>query len=40
MDDPSGEVLRYGIDLMAWNTAWWSDLERRLLETSRAQPDA
>jgi DNA-binding PadR family transcriptional regulator len=40
LDDPSGEVLRYGIELMTWNTAWWSDLERRLLETSRAQPDA
>jgi DNA-binding PadR family transcriptional regulator len=32
VEGPSGEVLRYGIELMAWNTAWWSDLERRLLE--------
>jgi PadR family transcriptional regulator, regulatory protein AphA len=32
VEGPSGEVLRYGIDLMAWNTAWWSDLERRLVE--------
>jgi DNA-binding PadR family transcriptional regulator len=32
VEGPSGEVLRYGIDLMAWNTAWWSELERRLLE--------
>jgi PadR family transcriptional regulator, regulatory protein AphA len=33
IEGPSGEVLRYGIELMAWNTAWWSDLERRLLES-------
>ena len=30
IDDPSGHVLRYGIELMEWNAAWWSDLERRL----------
>jgi DNA-binding PadR family transcriptional regulator len=30
IDDPSGEVLRYGIELMDWNVAWWADLERRL----------
>jgi DNA-binding PadR family transcriptional regulator len=30
IDDPSGEVLRYGIELMDWNAAWWADLERRL----------
>ena len=29
-DDPSWHVLRYGIELMDWNAAWWSDLERRL----------
>jgi PadR family transcriptional regulator AphA len=33
IEPPSGEVLRYGIDLMEWNVAWWGDLERRL--TSR-----
>jgi PadR family transcriptional regulator, regulatory protein AphA len=38
IEGPSGEVLRYGIELMAWNTAWWSDLERRLLETHPAKP--
>jgi DNA-binding PadR family transcriptional regulator len=32
IEGPSAEVLRYGIELMAWNTAWWSDLERRLVE--------
>jgi DNA-binding PadR family transcriptional regulator len=30
VEGPSGEVLRYGIELMDWNAAWWSDLERRL----------
>ena len=30
MDGPSAEVLRYGIELMEWNAAWWADLERRL----------
>jgi PadR family transcriptional regulator, regulatory protein AphA len=30
MDDPSGEVLRYGIELMDWNAAWFADLEQRL----------
>ena len=33
IEPPSSEVLRYGIDLMEWNVAWWGDLERRL--TSR-----
>jgi DNA-binding PadR family transcriptional regulator len=32
LEGPTGEVLRYGMELMAWNTAWWSDLERRLVE--------
>jgi DNA-binding PadR family transcriptional regulator len=30
LDDPSGEVLRYGIELMEWDVAWWEELERRL----------
>jgi hypothetical protein len=30
MDDRSGEVLRYGIELMDWNAAWFADLEQRL----------
>jgi len=30
VEGPSGEVLRYGIELMDWNAAWWADLERRL----------
>ena len=32
VEGPSGEVLRYGIELMDWNAAWWGDLERRLTE--------
>ncbi len=41
VEGPSGEVLRYGIDLMAWSTAWWSELEERLLATMprSGQPD-
>jgi DNA-binding PadR family transcriptional regulator len=40
IEGPSAEVLRYGIDLMAWNTAWWSELEVRLLQALPArQPD-
>jgi DNA-binding PadR family transcriptional regulator len=30
VEGPSGEVLRYGIELMDWNASWWGDLERRL----------
>jgi DNA-binding PadR family transcriptional regulator len=30
LDETSGTVLRYGIELMEWNAAWWADLERRL----------
>ena len=30
VEGPSGEVLRYGIDVVAWNASWWADLERRL----------
>ncbi len=28
--DPSGHVLRYGIELMEWNANWWSRLEAEL----------
>jgi DNA-binding PadR family transcriptional regulator len=28
--DPSGYVLRYGIELMQWNADWWSRLEAEL----------
>jgi PadR family transcriptional regulator AphA len=37
IDDPSGEVLRYGIDLMDWNDEWWGELERRLRREARAR---
>jgi PadR family transcriptional regulator, regulatory protein AphA len=30
IEPPSREVLRYGIELMEWNVAWWAELERRL----------
>ena len=30
LDEMSGAVLRYGIELMEWNAAWWADLEQRL----------
>jgi PadR family transcriptional regulator AphA len=30
LDETSGMVLRYGIELMEWNAAWWADLEQRL----------
>jgi PadR family transcriptional regulator, regulatory protein AphA len=30
VEGPSGDVLRYGIELMEWNLEWWTDLERRL----------
>jgi DNA-binding PadR family transcriptional regulator len=33
VDWPSSEVLRYGIEFMDWNAAWYADLEERL--TSR-----
>ena len=29
-EDPSGHVLRYGIELMEWNADWWERLEREL----------
>jgi PadR family transcriptional regulator, regulatory protein AphA len=37
VEGPSGEVLRYGIELMDWNAAWWGDLERRLEEERSAR---
>ena len=30
IEGPTGEVLRYGIESMEWNVAWWAALERRL----------
>jgi PadR family transcriptional regulator AphA len=30
IDNPSAEVLSYGIELMEWNAAWWAALEQRL----------
>jgi PadR family transcriptional regulator AphA len=30
IDDPSGDVLRYGIEWMEWGAAWFADLEARL----------
>ena len=30
VEGTGGEVLRYGIELMDWNAAWWADRERRL----------
>ena len=30
LDESSGTVLRYGIELMEWNARWWRQLERRL----------
>ncbi len=29
---PTVHVLRYGIELMEWNAAWWRDLEQRLAQ--------
>ena len=29
-EDPSGHVLRYGIERMEWNAGWWERLEREL----------
>lgn len=31
-EGPSGEVLRYGIELMDWSAEWWAELERRLAD--------
>jgi PadR family transcriptional regulator AphA len=36
LDDPSGEVLRYGIELMEWNVEWWRRLDERLSREARA----
>ena len=30
LDETSERVLRYGVELMEWNAAWWADLEQRL----------
>ena len=30
LDESSGAVLRYGIELMEWDASWWRDLQRRL----------
>ena len=30
LDETSAPVLRYGIELMEWNAAWWAELEQRL----------
>jgi DNA-binding PadR family transcriptional regulator len=31
LEGPSAAVLRYGIELMEWNAAWWGELEQRVL---------
>jgi PadR family transcriptional regulator, regulatory protein AphA len=31
LEGPSAAVLRYGIELMDWNAAWWADLEQRIV---------
>lgn len=36
IDNPSAEVLAYGIELMDWNAAWWASLERRLVVAAEA----
>lgn len=30
LDESSGSVLRYGVELMEWDAGWWRELERRL----------
>jgi DNA-binding PadR family transcriptional regulator len=30
LDESSGSVLRYGIELMEWSAGWWAGLEREL----------
>jgi DNA-binding PadR family transcriptional regulator len=30
VENPSGEVLAYGLELMDWNAQWWAALEGRL----------
>lgn len=37
IDDPPGEVLRYGIELMEWNEKWFARLEQRLKREARAR---
>ena len=38
IDNPSAEVLTYGIELMVWNAAWWADLGRRLATAGEQSP--
>lgn len=40
IEGPSGEVLRHGIELMAWNAEWWADVEVRLQSGARGQAEA
>jgi PadR family transcriptional regulator, regulatory protein AphA len=40
IEGPSAEVLRYGLDLMAWSAAWWAELETRLLATGPSSPQS
>jgi DNA-binding PadR family transcriptional regulator len=40
VEGPSAEVLRYGLELMAWSAAWWAELETRLLETTPSSPQS
>ena len=37
LDESSGAVLRYGIELMEWNAAWWRRLETRAQLTSSSR---
>jgi DNA-binding PadR family transcriptional regulator len=30
LDESSGSVLRYGIELMEWSAGWWRELERKV----------
>ena len=30
LDESSGSVLRYGIELMEWSAQWWRELERKV----------
>jgi Virulence activator alpha C-term len=38
IDNPSAEVLTYGIELMVWNAAWWADLGQRLATAGEQSP--
>lgn len=37
IDNPSGEVLEYGLELMDWNARWWATLEQRLTQATPAR---